>query len=127
MTIPWLHKTTVYQIYPRSFRDANGDGIGDLRGIIEKLDYVRDLGFETIWISPIYPRPLDDHGYDIKDYYSVLPAYGTVDDVRELVSRAHDMGMRVVMDLVLNHTSDQHRWFQSARSSPPSPVARSRS
>ena len=117
MTIPWWHKTTVYQIYPRSFRDTNGDGIGDLRGIMEKLDYVRDLGFETIWISPFYPSPLADHGYDITDYDCVAPEYGTMQDFEELLEAAHRRGLKVLLDMVLSHTSDQHPWFLESRQS----------
>lgn len=121
METPWWHKTTVYQIYPRSFRDANGDGIGDLRGIIDKLDYVRDLGLETLWISPFYPSPLADHGYDITDYDSVAPEYGTMADLEELLEEAHRRGMKVLLDMVLGHTSDQHPWFLESRESRDNP------
>ena len=117
MTIPWWHKTTIYHIYPRSFRDTNGDGIGDLRGIIEKLDYIQDLGFETIWISPFYQSPLADHGYDITDYESIAPEYGTMDDFMELLDEAHKRGLKVLLDMVLCHTSDQHPWFLESRQS----------
>lgn len=117
MTIPWWHKTTVYQIYPRSFYDANGDGIGDLRGIIEKLGYIQDLGFETIWISPFYSSPLADHGYDITDYDAVAPEYGTMAEVEELLDAAHGRGLKVLFDMVLSHTSDQHPWFLESRAS----------
>lgn len=117
MTTPWWHKTTVYQIYPRSFRDANGDGVGDLRGIIEKLDYIQDLGFETLWISPFYPSPLADHGYDITDYDNVAPEYGTMADFEELLEKAHDRRLKVLLDMVLSHTSDQHPWFLESRAS----------
>ncbi len=117
MKIPWWHKTTVYQMYPRSFCDANGDGIGDLRGIIGKLDYVRDLGFETIWISPFYLSPLADHGYDITDYDRVAPEYGTMRDFTELLEEAHRRGLKVLLDMVLSHTSDQHPWFLESRQS----------
>jgi len=117
MTTPWWHKTTVYQIYPRSFRDANEDGIGDLRGIIEKLDYIQDLGFETVWISPFYPGPLADHGYDITDYDAVAPEYGTMADFEELLEKAHDRGLKILLDMVLSHTSDQHPWFLESRAS----------
>lgn len=114
---PWWHKTTIYQIYPRSFRDSNGDGIGDLRGIVEKLDYIQDLGFETIWISPFYPSPLADHGYDITDYNGVAPEYGTMRDLETLLEEAHRRGLKVLMDMVLSHTSDQHPWFLESRHS----------
>lgn len=117
MTTPWWHKTTVYQIYPRSFFDTNGDGIGDLRGILEKLEYIRDLGFETIWISPFYPSPLADHGYDITDYDGVAPEYGTMEDLDELLEEAHRRGLKVLLDMVLSHTSDQHPWFLESRQS----------
>ncbi len=123
MTIPWWHKTTVYQIYPRSFHDANGDGIGDLRGIIGKLDYVRNLGFETIWVSPFYLSPLADHGYDITDYDSVAPEYGTMEDFEELLEEAHRRGLKVLLDMVLSHTSDQHPWFLESRQSLSGPKA----
>ena len=118
---PWWHKTTIYQIYPRSFFDSNGDGIGDLHGIIEKLDYVRELGFETIWISPFYPSPLADHGYDITDYYGVAPEYGTISDFEALLDQAHRRGLKVLLDLVLGHTSDQHPWFIESRASRDNP------
>lgn len=114
---PWWHTTTVYQIYPRSFCDSDGDGIGDLRGIIQKLDYIRDLGFETVWISPFYPSPLMDHGYDITDYYGVAPEYGTMDDLAELLEQAHRRNLKVLLDMVLSHTSDQHPWFIESRAS----------
>lgn len=117
----WWRATTVYQIYPRSFYDANGDGIGDLRGIIEKLDYVEDLGFETIWISPVYPSPLADHGYDITDYDGVAPDYGTMADLDELIEQAHRRGIKVLLDMVLSHTSDQHPWFLESRQSRENP------
>ena len=117
MTTPWWHKTTVYQIYPRSFLDTNGDGIGDLRGIIEKLDYIQDLGFETLWISPFYPSPLADHGYDITDYDDIAPEYGTMADFEELLEKAHDRRLKVLLDMVLSHTSDQHPWFLESRAS----------
>jgi len=117
----WFKRAVFYEVLVRGFADSNDDGIGDFPGLIQRLDYLRWLGVDCLWLLPFNDSPLRDGGYDIRDYYSVLPAYGTVDDVRELVSRAHAFGMRVVMDLVLNHTSDQHPWFQSARSSPTSP------
>ncbi len=99
----------------RAFRDSNGDGHGDLRGVIERLDYLVELGVDCVWLLPIYPSPLVDDGYDISDYYGVAPEYGTVDDFRELVEAAHARGMRIIADLVLNHTSDQHPWFEASR------------
>ena len=106
----------IYQIYPRSYRDTNGDGIGDLRGIIESLDHIADLGITHIWLSPVYKSPDDDNGYDIADYKSIQPAFGTMEDFDELVSEAKKRGIGIVMDLVINHTSDEHEWFQRALS-----------
>lgn len=123
MSQPWWHETTVYQVYPRSFSDSNGDGIGDLRGITAKLDYIRDLGFETIWISPFYPSPLADHGYDITDYCGIAPEYGASENFDELLEEAHRGGMKILLDLVLNHTSDQHPWFRESRASRDNPKA----
>ena len=100
--LPWWQKTTIYQIYPRSFADSNDDGIGDLRGIILKLDYIQDLGFETIWVSPIFSSPQQDYGYDVSNYKDVAPEYGTLADVEELISEVHARGMRVIFDWVLN-------------------------
>ena len=114
---PWWQRTTIYQIYPRSFADSDHDGVGDLRGIINKLDYIQDLGFETIWISPFFESPQQDFGYDVSDYCSVAPEYGTIKDVEDLIQEAHARGMRVLFDLVLNHTSIQHPWFEQSRSS----------
>lgn len=102
----------VYQIYPRSFKDSNGDGIGDIRGIISKLDYVKSLGVDVIWLSPVYCSPNDDNGYDISDYKNINPEYGTMEDMDELISTARLIGLRIVMDLVINHTSDEHEWFK---------------
>lgn len=123
MSLPWYHKTTLYQIYPRSFMDSNGDGIGDLQGIIQKLDYLKDLGFETIWISPFFASPQQDFGYDISDYLSIAPEYGTMDDALQLIEETHRRGMRIILDLVLDHTSDQHPWFLESRSSQNNPKA----
>jgi len=117
----WWKTTTIYQIYPRSFMDSNGDGIGDLRGIISKLDYIQKMGFETIWISPFFSSPQADWGYDVSDYYDIAPEYGKIADVEELIAEVHQRGMRVLFDLVLNHTSDQHPWFIESRSSVDSP------
>jgi maltose alpha-D-glucosyltransferase/alpha-amylase len=117
----WYKSAVFYEVHPRAYRDSNGDGHGDLRGVIQKLDYLRDLGVDCLWLLPIYGSPLVDDGYDIADYYSVHPDYGTLGDFKELVEEAHRRGMRVIADLVLNHTSDQHPWFQAARSDPNSP------
>lgn len=107
-------ESTVYQIYPRSFCDSNGDGIGDIRGIISKLDYLCDLGIDVIWLSPIYKSPNDDNGYDISDYRDIHPDFGTMEDFDELISLARKKGIRIIMDLVINHTSDEHEWFRRA-------------
>ena len=117
----WWKKSTVYQIYPRSFNDSNGDGIGDLPGIIEKLDYLKELGADVIWLSPVYDSPNDDNGYDIRDYYSIHPEFGTMEDFDRLLDEAHLRGLKIIMDLVVNHTSDEHRWFKEARKSKDSP------
>jgi oligo-1,6-glucosidase/alpha-glucosidase len=113
----WWKETTVYQVYPRSFQDSNGDGIGDLDGILARLDYLADLGIETIWLSPFYGSPQRDFGYDISDYRNVAPEYGNLESCDRLISQAHARGLKVVFDMVLNHTSDQHPWFQASRSS----------
>ncbi|MFO0649728.1 MAG: alpha-amylase family glycosyl hydrolase [Polyangiales bacterium] len=118
---PWWKRTTTYQIYPRSFFDASGDGIGDLRGVLAKLDYLRDLGVETLWLSPFFQSPQADFGYDISDHYAIAPEYGTLDDCRALIREVHARGMRVVFDMVLNHTSDEHPWFIESRRSRESP------
>lgn len=121
MHTPWYHKTTIYQIYPRSFYDSNGDGIGDLQGIIQKLDYIRNLGFETIWISPFFSSPQMDVGYDIADYQNISPEYGTMDDAHQLIGEVHRRGMRVVFDMVMNHTSNEHPWFKESSTSRDNP------
>ncbi len=117
----WYKRAVFYEVLVRAFADSNGDGVGDFRGLIDKLDYLEWLGVDCLWLLPFNQSPLRDGGYDIADYYAVLPEYGTVDDVRELVEKAHARGMRVVMDLVMNHTSDQHEWFKQARSSKDNP------
>lgn len=114
ITKKWWKEAVFYQIYPRSFHDTNGDGIGDLRGIIEKLDYLKELGVDALWLSPIYDSPNDDNGYDIRDYHKIMTEFGTMEDFDELLSKVHEKGMRLIMDLVVNHTSDEHAWFQSA-------------
>lgn len=118
---PWWQTTTIYQIYPRSFADSNNNGIGDLRGIISKLNYIQDLGFETIWFSPFFCSPQQDFGYDVSDYFDIAPEYGTLSDVDELIQEIHSRGMRLLFDLVLNHTSIEHPWFQESRSSRDNP------
>ncbi len=122
MTKPWRDVKVVYQIYPRSFKDANGDGVGDLSGITEKLDYVMGvLGADAIWLSPFYPSPQTDCGYDVSDYCAVDPLFGTMDDFDALLASAHEKGLKVMIDLVPNHTSDQHAWFQESRESRDNP------
>ena len=118
VTEKWWKEAVIYQIYPRSFYDTNGDGIGDLRGIIEKLDYLEDLGVTAIWMSPIYDSPNDDNGYDIRDYRKIMTEFGTMEDFDELLEKVHAKGMKVIMDLVINHTSDEHEWFQEALKDP---------
>ena len=111
----------VYQIYPRSFADSDGDGIGDLRGVIAHLDHIAALGADAVWLSPVYASPQDDNGYDISDYQSIDPMFGTLEDLDELIAQAHERGIRIVMDLVVNHTSDEHAWFAESRSSRDNP------
>ena len=117
----WWKEAVVYQIYPRSFKDSNGDGIGDLQGIIDQLDYLKYLGVDVVWLSPVYESPLDDNGYDVSDYYRILKDFGTIEDWRRLADEIHARGMKIVMDMVLNHTSDEHEWFVSSRESADSP------
>jgi len=119
--LKWWQTAVFYQIYPRSFADGNGDGIGDLEGMTARLDYLKDLGVDALWLSPHYPSPMKDCGYDIASYVDVAPEYGSLDDFRRFLDAAHQRGMRVVLDLVLNHTSDQHAWFQESRSSRDNP------
>jgi maltose alpha-D-glucosyltransferase/alpha-amylase len=121
MTEVWYRDLVLYEVPVRAFYDSNGDGIGDLNGLTEKLDYICDLGVDAIWLLPIYPSPLRDDGYDVADFRNIHPDLGTLDDFRRLLDRAHAAGLRVLVDLVLNHTSDQHPWFQSARLGPASP------
>lgn len=117
----WWHDAVVYQIYPRSFNDSNGDGIGDIPGIIEKLEYIKNLGANVIWLSPVYKSPMDDNGYDISDYMDIAPEFGTMDDMDNLIAQAKVHGIKIVMDLVANHTSDQHPWFIESKSSKDNP------
>lgn len=114
----WWHNKVAYQIYPKSFSDSNGDGIGDIRGIINKLDYFQDLGIDILWLSPIYQSPLADQGYDISDYYNIDPRFGTLDDLDELIAEGKKRGIGIVMDLVVNHCSDEHEWFKKACEDP---------
>jgi oligo-1,6-glucosidase len=118
---PWWRSAVVYQIYPRSFADSDGDGIGDLRGIIGRLDHLEELGVDVLWLSPVYPSPQDDNGYDISDYQDIDPLFGTLADFDKLLAAVHERGMRLVMDLVVNHTSDEHPWFVESRRGPDSP------
>ena len=118
---PWWTGAVVYQVYPRSFQDSDGDGIGDLGGILQRLDHLGDLGVDVLWLSPVYPSPQADNGYDIRDYQGVDPLFGTLEQLDELIAELHRRGMKLVMDLVVNHTSDEHPWFVESRSSPSSP------
>ena len=120
-TTPWWQTAVIYQIYPRSFQDSNGDGVGDLAGIMSRLDYVADLGIDAIWISPFYPSPMADYGYDVSDYCNVDPLFGTLADFDALIKRVHELGLKLIMDFVPNHTSDQHPWFLESRSSRDNP------
>jgi maltose alpha-D-glucosyltransferase / alpha-amylase len=117
----WYKNAIFYQIYVRAFKDSNGDGHGDLQGVAQKLDYLRELGIDCIWLMPIYPSPLKDDGYDIADYCDIDATYGTLDDFKQLLTAAHSHGIRIIIDLVMNHTSDEHPWFQSARADRNSP------
>ncbi len=117
----WWKESVVYQIYPRSFKDSNGDGIGDLQGIIEKLDYLKELGVDIIWLSPVYKSPNDDNGYDVSDYQDIMDEFGTMADWEHLIQEMHDREMKLMMDLVVNHSSDEHHWFQEAKKSKDNP------
>lgn len=117
----WWHKATIYQIYPRSFKDTNGNGIGDLKGITSQLDYLQKLGITAIWLSPVYQSPMDDNGYDISDYEAIADVFGDMADMDELLAAANERGIKIIMDLVVNHTSDEHAWFVEARENPNSP------
>src|SRR5205085_8477835 len=118
---PWWRHAVIYEIYPRSFQDSNGDGVGDLNGITERLDYLQALGVDAIWISPMYPSPQVDFGYDISDYENVDPQYGTLKDFDRLMEEANKRNIRVILDMVLNHTSDKHKWFIESASSRTNP------
>ena len=117
----WWKESVVYQIYPRSFRDSNGDGIGDLNGITGKLDYLKELGIDVIWLSPVYKSPNDDNGYDISDYQAIMDEFGTMEDFDRMLATAHEKGIKIMMDLVVNHTSDEHKWFIESRKSTDNP------
>lgn len=121
LRVTWWKEAVVYQIYPRSFMDSNSDGIGDLNGIIRKLDYLSELGIDVIWLSPINDSPNDDNGYDIRDYYKIMKDFGSMQDFDKLLSKAHNRGIKVLMDLVVNHTSDEHAWFSESKSSKDNP------
>ena len=118
----WWQTAVMYQVYPRSFQDGNGDGVGDLRGIQQRLPYLRELGVDAVWISPIFPSPMADFGYDIANYTGIDPLFGTLEEFDALLAGGHEHGLKVLLDLVPNHTSDQHPWFQAARRAPPGRV-----
>ncbi len=120
----WWKNSVIYQIYPKSFQDSNGDGVGDLRGIIQRLDYLKELGIDAIWLCPIYCSPMKDNGYDISDYYHIDPSFGTDKDMDELIDEAGKRNIKILMDLVANHTSDQHEWFQKAKKDPEGPYGK---
>ena len=122
----WWRDSVTYQIYIRSFADGNGDGKGDIPGIISKLPYLHKLGIDAIWITPWYPSPQKDHGYDVSDYMQIEPDYGTLADAKELITQTHNLGMRILVDIVPNHCSDQHIWFQEALKAVPGSAARDR-
>jgi alpha-glucosidase len=117
MTKKWWKESVAYQVYPRSFKDSNGDGIGDLKGVTSKLDYLKELGIDVIWLSPMFKSPNDDNGYDISDYQDIMDEFGTMADFNELLEEVHNRGMKMILDLVINHTSDEHPWFVESRSS----------
>ena len=110
----WYKEMSVYQIWPRSFKDGNGDGIGDLKGVLDKLDYIKSLGVDAIWFSPLYVSPQEDYGYDIADYRNIAPEYGTLDDFKAVLAGCKERGLKVIMDLVVNHTSSEHYWFKES-------------
>ena len=118
---PWWQSATIYQIYPRSFQDTDADGVGDLKGIEHRLPYLRELGVDAVWISPIFRSPMKDFGYDVSDYCTIDPLFGTMEDFDALLAAAHECGLKLLLDLVPNHTSDQHPWFQDSRSSRDNP------
>ncbi|HXL54664.1 MAG TPA: alpha-amylase family glycosyl hydrolase, partial [Chitinophagaceae bacterium] len=117
----WWKEAVIYQIYPRSFKDSNGDGIGDLRGIISKLDYIKSLGVDAVWLNPIFSSPNDDNGYDISDYKNIMMEFGTMEDFDDLLKGMHERCLKLILDLVANHSSDEHEWFKQSRSSRDNP------
>ena len=121
MASKWWKEGVVYQIYPRSFNDSNNDGIGDIRGITEKLDYLAELGVTIVWLSPVYQSPNADNGYDVSDYQNIMTEFGTLADWQEMVEGMHQRGIKLIMDLVVNHSSDEHFWFKEARKSKDNP------
>ena len=123
---PWWRDAVIYQVYPRSFADSDGDGVGDLPGVTARLPYLRDLGVDAVWLSPFYVSPMNDAGYDVADYRDIDPVFGTLADADTMIATAHELGLKVVVDLVPNHTSSEHRWFQEALASPPGSRARDR-
>lgn len=121
MQEPWWKKSVVYQIYPKSFYDTTGNGVGDIAGIIEKLDYLKKLGVDVVWLTPIYKSPQRDNGYDISDYFVIQEEYGTMEDFDRLITEAHKRDLKIIMDIVVNHTSTEHEWFQEAKKSKDNP------
>src|SRR5690606_24404138 len=121
MKQPWWKKSVVYQIYPKSFKDTTGNGVGDLQGIIEKLDYLKNLGVDVVWLTPIYKSPQRDNGYDISDYFAIQEEYGTIEDFDRLLEEAHSRGIKIIMDIVVNHTSTENEWFKQSRQSKDNP------
>ena len=117
----WYENAIIYQIYPRSFMDSNNDGLGDIPGIISKLDYLKELGVNCVWLSPVYDSPQQDNGYDIKNYVDIYPPFGNLDDFKLMLDEMHKRGIRLIMDLVVNHTSDEHKWFIEAKKSKDNP------
>ena len=117
----WWKEAVLYQIYPQSFNDTDGDGFGDFRGVIEKLDYLESLGITMVWMNPFFDSPLVDNGYDVSDYRAILPRYGTMEDFQEMLDGLHERGIKFVLDVVVNHSSDQHEWFKQSRSSRDNP------
>ena len=111
----WWQEGIVYHIYPRSFQDTSGNGVGDLKGILQRLDYIKSLGVDIIWLNPVYESPNDDNGYDISDYQNIMAEFGSMEDFDSLLKGMHDRGLKLVMDLVVNHSSDEHKWFQESR------------
>ena len=117
----WWQSAVIYEVYPRSFQDSNGDGIGDIRGLISRLDYIKNLGVDAIWLGPVFKSPQDDNGYDISDYQDIDPLFGNLEDMKELLREANARGLRIIVDMVLNHTSDEHPWFIEAKKSRDNP------